>query len=233
MMVVFCAWSSVSAFDGFVLLQGIPGESTDTRHRDWIDITSFSQSVVKSSGAPQFSEFSFAKNQDKSSPQLFLRAANGMPVPRATLELTQTSVDQKRFYQVVLSNCVVRAARVSGASNGSDKPMEQVGLSYNWISWTYSQIRPDGTSAGDTATFWDVVRGTGHEPFRLTGVKEGTNIVVSWLGKSGATYRLSGSPNITGQYSLVQSFTATSNGMIRLTFPIRAGNLFYVADTSY
>ena len=29
------------AFDGFIKIDGIPGESTDDKHKDWIEILSF------------------------------------------------------------------------------------------------------------------------------------------------------------------------------------------------
>ena len=73
--------------------------------------------------------------------------------------------------------------------------------------------------------------GTGTVPFLLTGINQGNNIVVTWPGTTGTTYRVMGSPLLTGPYSLVQSFTQPSNGPVRLTFPISSGNLFYRAET--
>ena len=228
-----CGLSAARAYDAFLLLQGIPGESVDSRHSDWIDITSFQQGVAKSAGAPpRFPEMTFGKNLDKSSPLLSLRTANGQPIPRATLELTQAGDSRTRFYQVILSNCVVRATATGGSTQGQDRPAEQVALAYDWISWTYTEFDSSGNRRGDIQTFWDVLRNSGQGSFRLNGVKQGTNIVVSWEGVLGTTYRLSGSPLITGPYTLVQSVTPTSNGTVRLTFPLRTGNLFYRADAT-
>ncbi len=33
------------AFDAFLKIDGIPGESTDDKHKDWIEITSYSQAI--------------------------------------------------------------------------------------------------------------------------------------------------------------------------------------------
>src|SRR5687768_15212154 len=85
LLLLLCGTNFAPAFKGFLFLQGIPGESIDSRHADWIDVESFSQAVSKSGITPSFSELWLQKSQDKSSPELALRAANGKPIPRALL----------------------------------------------------------------------------------------------------------------------------------------------------
>jgi type VI secretion system secreted protein Hcp len=234
LFLLVCAATAAHASDAFLLLQGIPGESADSRHKDWIDILAFSKTVSNSGTRPGFSEFVIQKNQDKSSPLLALRAANGARIPRAVLELVQPSQERLRFYQIVLSNSTVRSWQISGSA-GQDKPAEAVGLDYEWISWTYTEFDAAGRPRGDILAYWDVVRNRGglgaDVPFELTGAKQGTNIVVTWPGRAGTTYRITGSPVLTGPYTLVQSLTQPTNGPVRVTFPISTGNLFYRAET--
>lgn len=222
------------AFDGFLLLEGIPGESTDARHENWIDVEAFTQAVSKSGIKPSFSELWLQKSQDKTSPELALRAANGKPIPRAMLELTQPGDTRLRFYQITLSNCLVRTVQISGAT-GQTRPSEAIGLDYQWISWTYTEFDATGRPRRDISSYWDLVRARGgvgaDAPFELTGTKQGSNIVVTWPGRAGTTYRIMGSPALTGPYTLVQSLTQPTNGPVRLTFPIATGNLFYWAET--
>ena len=230
-LLLLCGLTSASAFRAFLWLDGIPGESTESNHKDWIDVIGFSEGVAKSPGSlPRFFELSFTKEQDKSSPLLFLRTANGVKIRRATLELSEDFEVRQRFYQVILSNSVVRAASMDGNAGSGGKPRESVGLSYEWISWTYTEFDGAGRKIGDTTAFWDLLRNGGTGSFRLTGTKQGTSIVVSWDATLGKTYRLSGSSNITGPYTFVQSVTPTSNGVVRLNFPIGTGNLFYRAE---
>ena len=233
LFLLLCVVSAAPASDMFLLLEGIPGESADSRHKDWIDIIAFTKAMSRSQTNLTFSELWLQKDQDKSSPLLALRAANGARIPRAVLELIHPGETRLRFYQVVLSNSTVRTWQIGGSA-GQDKPSEAVGLNYEWISWTYTEFDATGRRRGDISAYWDLVRnggGTGTVPFLLTGTKQGNNIVVTWLGTTGTTYRVMGSPLLTGPYSLVQSFTQPSNGPVRLTFPISSGNLFYRAET--
>ena len=218
----------------FLFLEGIPGESTDNRHKDWIDIIAFTKAMSRSETNLTFSELWLHKNQDKSSPLLALRAANGARIPRAVLELMQAGETSTRFYRVTLSNSTVRTWQINGGG-GQDKPSEAVGLDYEWISWTYTEFDAAGRPRGDISAYWDLVRNRGgigaDAPFELTGTKQGTNIVVTWPGRAGAVYRITASPILTGPYGVVQSFTQPSNGPVRLTFPISSGNIFYRAET--
>ena len=225
--------SAAPASDMFLLLEGIPGESADNRHKDWIDIIAFTKAMSRSETNLTFSELWLQKDQDKSSPLLALRAANGIRIPRAVLELMQPGETSTRFYRITLSNSTVRTWQINGSA-GLVRPSEAVGLGYEWISWTYTEFDATGRPRGDISAYWDLVRnggGTGTVPFLLTGSKQGNNIVVTWLGATGTTYRVMGSPLLAGPYSLVQSFTQPSNGPVRLTFPISSGNLFYRAET--
>lgn len=233
LLLLLCAVTVARASDMFLFLEGVPGESADSRHKDWIEILAFSKGMSHSGTKPTFSELWLQKDQDKSSPLLALRAANGARIPRAVLELIQPGETRARFYQVTLSNSTVRTWQISGSA-GQIKPSEAVGLDFAWISWTYTEFDATGRPRGDISAYWDLVRnsgGTGTVPFQLTGTKQGNNIVVTWLGTTGTIYRVMSSPILTGPYSLVQSFTQPSNGPVRLTFPISSGNLFYRAET--
>ena len=232
LFLLLCAVSAAPAADMFLFLEGIPGESADDRHKEWIDIIAFTKAMNRSETRPTFSEFWLQKDQDKSSPLLALRAANGARIPRAVLELIQPGETRLRFYRVTLSNSTVRTWQINGSA-GQSKPAEAVGLDFEWISWTYTEVDATGRPR-DISAYWDLFRnsgGTGTVPFQLTGTKQGTNIVVTWPGSAGTTYRVMSGPLLTGPYGLVQSFTQPSNGAVRLTFPISSGNLFYRAET--
>ena len=68
------------AFDAFLKIDGIPGESSDDKHKDWIEILSFSHGLSqpasgsRSSGGAasaercNHSDFSIVKTLDKASP---------------------------------------------------------------------------------------------------------------------------------------------------------------------
>jgi type VI secretion system secreted protein Hcp len=77
------------AFDGFMQLNGIEGESTDTKHKGWIEISDCNMEIMQrvsttassaggaSAEKADFSNLRFTKLMDKSSPQLALACAKG------------------------------------------------------------------------------------------------------------------------------------------------------------
>ena len=87
------------AFDAFIKIEGIPGESTDDKHKDWIEVLSYSTGVSQpsagsassgggaSSERADFQDFSIVKTLDKASPKLALACARGEHIPTVTLEL--------------------------------------------------------------------------------------------------------------------------------------------------
>ncbi len=64
----------------FLSIPGIPGESTDDKHKDQIDIESYSQSVEG-----RDCQLSFSKRVDKASPLLAEAASTRKTIPSATL----------------------------------------------------------------------------------------------------------------------------------------------------
>jgi len=71
------------AFDAFLRIDGIPGESQDSNHKDWIEILSYRHGVrqpvsitASSAGGAatervSFGEFMISKLVDKATPKLF------------------------------------------------------------------------------------------------------------------------------------------------------------------
>ena len=72
--------------DYFLKLDGIPGESVDSKHKDEIDIMSFSFGETQTgtalgggggAGKVQMQDFHFTMRTSKASPKLFLACASG------------------------------------------------------------------------------------------------------------------------------------------------------------
>src|SRR3954449_7169931 len=96
-------------FVGFMKIDGIPGESTDDKHKDWIELTSYSHemrqppSQTKSSaggasaGRAQHSDFQIAKLVDKASPVLYEACSSGKHIKEATVEFCRAGGDQLKF----------------------------------------------------------------------------------------------------------------------------------------
>jgi type VI secretion system secreted protein Hcp len=157
-------------FDTFLKIDGIPGESTDDKHKDWIELLSFDFGMTQPSSATDSSagggttervdveDLQIVKHLDKASTKLYELCCSGKHIATATLELCRAGGDKTRYLEVKLEQVVISSARPSGKSEGSDGfPTERVSLNFGKVKWTYTQQkRADGSGGGNVAGGWDL-----------------------------------------------------------------------------
>ncbi len=135
----------------------IKGESTDDKHKDWIEVESFSHGLSQpSSGASgtggraaaraDFGSFYITKAVDKASPDLNLFCAQGKHIAKLEFEACQETGEKVCYLKYELENAMVQSVQVNGG--GSQRASEAVAFSYDKIAWTYTAVKDDG-SAGD------------------------------------------------------------------------------------
>jgi len=156
------------AFDAFIKIDGIDGESTDDKHQGWIEIISFNNgltqsvsSTASSSGGASaeranFQNFCFSKQLDIASPALALACADGTHIDSIVVELCRAGTEKVKFMEYKLTNCIISGVTVQGNGEG-DLPTENVTIDFGKISWAYTQQkRQGGGAAGNMATGWDL-----------------------------------------------------------------------------
>ena len=157
------------AFDAFLKISTIPGESTDDKHKDWIEILSYSHSLrqpnsgsVSAGGARSaervdHADFTIVKALDKASPKLALSCCRGEHIPEVTLALCRATGDKAKYMEYKMSDVIVSSTRPGGAAKGGDSlPLEEVSFSYSKIEWTYTATDAAGKSKGDVKANWDL-----------------------------------------------------------------------------
>jgi type VI secretion system secreted protein Hcp len=163
------------AFDAFLKIATIPGESTDDKHADWIEILSYSHGVSQpisgsvSSGGSRSAErvdhqnFSIVKTLDKASPKLALACCNGEHINEVKVELCRAGGDKTKYMEYKMSDVMVSSVRPGGASQGAENlPLEEVTFSYGKIEWTYTETdHKTGKPKGDIKSHWDLVANKG------------------------------------------------------------------------
>jgi len=158
------------AFDSFIKIDGIPGESSDDKHKDWIEVLSFDHMMDQPASATASSTggataervnhgtFNFAHSLDKASAKLYEACCTGKHIKEVTLELCRAGGDKVKYMEIKLEQVLVSQVSLNGASEGdSGFPSETISLSYGKIKWTYTQQkRQDGTGGGNVSAGWDL-----------------------------------------------------------------------------
>ncbi len=141
-------FSTSSAQSIYIKIGDIKGESQDAKHKDWIDVLSFSDGLARPSGGATGSgrmrssvsmgEIAITKMLDKTTPKLIEAITKGAVIPIVNLEFT--SSNRNVYYTIKLSNVLISS--YSSSASESSKLMEQFALNYEKITWEYTE--PNG-----------------------------------------------------------------------------------------
>jgi len=153
------------AYDGFLKIEGIPGESLDDKHKDWIEILSYSHGVSQPASAERcdHQDFSIVKQLDKSSPKLAEALCNGQHIPAIQLELCRATGDKQKYMEYRMEDVIISSYEtispahvqaysniefknftLTGLAGGESLPMEEVSFNYRRFMWEYTS--EDGNS---------------------------------------------------------------------------------------
>jgi len=147
----------------YIKFDGVDGESQDAKHKEWIEILSFSQTIsrgdsgasVRSSAGAVFQDIVLTKELDKSSPKLAESIAMGKVFPILEFHLTSSA---GTYYAYELKNVMVTSYSISG--DADERPTEQISLNFEEIKTTYTEYGPDGSKKGNVEYTWKVEEGT-------------------------------------------------------------------------
>jgi len=157
------------AFDVFVKIDGIPGESLDDQHKDWIEVLHFehvleqpASATASSSGGATAARvnhrpYVFVHQIDKASPKLAEACCKGSHIKEVKFEFFRAGGDKTKYYEVTLEQALVTKVEPVGAADEDGFPSERISLTYGKIKWNYiQQKRTDGKGGGNVATGWDL-----------------------------------------------------------------------------
>ena len=120
----------MALFDAFLKLDGIKGESADSKHKGEIDIESFSWGMSQTgvsatgggggAGKVKVHDISFQKKTDASSPLLFLNCANGAHIKEATFVVRKAGGTQLEFLKIKLTDVLISSYKPHGTDGTID-----------------------------------------------------------------------------------------------------------------
>jgi type VI secretion system secreted protein Hcp len=154
------------AIDYFLRIDGIPGESSDAKHKGEIDVLSWSWGEANpvppggsggggGAGKVQMQDFSFTARVSKASPSLMLACASGKHFKSAVLTARKSGKPQVEFLTFSLADVLVTAYQTGGAE-GDVVPMDAVSLNFAKLQMEYKQQKADGSLGTSIKAGWDV-----------------------------------------------------------------------------
>jgi type VI secretion system secreted protein Hcp len=130
----------------FAKLGDIKGESGDAKHKDEIEVLSFSWGVTRAA-APKatFQDFVIVHNIDKASPLLLRACALGTHLKDATITHRKSGEGRLEYLVVKLNDVVITGVTHGGASDQPATGSETVSLAFAKVDFEYRPQRPDGS----------------------------------------------------------------------------------------
>lgn len=156
------------AIDAYLQIDGIPGESADSAHQGWIELTTAHwgvrqpKSATSSTGGGHTAErcehrtLSISKLVDLASPMLMQTCSAGKTIPKAKLEFMRADGQgvPVKYYEVELENVLI--GNMEQVVTEGNILHDSVGLKFSRVRWKYTQQKIGGGIAGNTTGGWDL-----------------------------------------------------------------------------
>ena len=169
------------AFNTFIKIDGIEGQSTDVAHANWIDVVAFSHGAsqetqyanqTNAAGRGVLEPLTFVHLLDKATPNLQKACLSGQNIATINVEVcAQIGGAKQKLYEVELTNCRITEAKVQtvdgptckesllcgvGRDANSLRLVEQVGIVAEQVKWTTHTFKTTGELGGDVQAGWNV-----------------------------------------------------------------------------
>ena len=153
----------MAAFDYFLKIDGIAGESTDAKHKGEIDVLSWSwgetQEIAASpgggggTGKVAMTDLHVSANLSKASPPLLLACASGKHIKSAVLTGRKAGKGQDDFLTFSLTDVLVSGYQTGGAA--AEAPLDSISLNFSKIEMTYREQTAKGSLGPAIRVGWD------------------------------------------------------------------------------
>ncbi len=145
----------------------IPGESTDSDHKGWVEVTSWAQGIHQPSSAVASTSgghaaercehvpMMFTKDVDKASVYLWEACSAAYAYDVEIQFFRASGTVRTNYLTIKLSNAIISSVQTHVASEGL--PTETFSLKYAKIVWTHRGSHVDGSAnVGNDAAGWDL-----------------------------------------------------------------------------
>jgi type VI secretion system secreted protein Hcp len=151
--------------DYFLKIDGIDGESQDSKHKNEIQLESWSWGETQGgfmtagggggAGKVSMQDFHFVMKVNKASPKLFSTCSDGSHIKKAVLVCRKAGKDQQEYLTWTFTDLLVSSYQ-TGGSAGDVVPTDQISLNFTQIEVEYKEQKQDGTLGPSVKAGWNV-----------------------------------------------------------------------------
>jgi type VI secretion system secreted protein Hcp len=156
------------AIDVYLSIDGIKGESNDSAHIGWIEVTAAQWGVKQPRSATastsgghtaercEHKSIALTKLADLSSPILMQTCSAGRTIPKAKLEFMRADGDGRpvKYYEIELENVLIGS--IDQVVHQGSGLHDSFTLKFSTVRWRYTQQKISGGAAGNTVGGWDL-----------------------------------------------------------------------------
>ncbi len=153
------------AVDMFIKIDDIKGESTDAKHKDEIDVLSWTWGVTQSgtshtgtgggAGKVQVSDLTFTKIVDRSTPILLKSSCSGKHLKSAVLIVRRAGGTPLEYLKITMEDLLVSAVS-TGGGRGDDTITENITLNFARVKVEYVPQVLGGGGGASIPMGWDI-----------------------------------------------------------------------------
>lgn len=144
------------AFDAFMKIDGVDGESDDAQYLKWIEVQSFKWGAARAGGGTAgrvvAEDFQIVHEVDRASPLLMRHCCDGTHIPTATLSCRRAGAQPLEFLKYKMTEVIISSFHPGGiaagpnGTPGDNTPTEQVTLNFQKMTYSYRPQNPDGSA---------------------------------------------------------------------------------------
>jgi type VI secretion system secreted protein Hcp len=154
------------AVDTFAKIGDIKGESQDDKHKEEIELLSWSWGVNQSgtiasgggggAGKVSFNDFNFSHYVDKASPNLMKACATGEHIKDAVFTQRKAGKGQQEYLVIKMNDVLITGVSPGGSSGDSGLVVEQVTLQASKVDLEYKPQKADGSLDAGLHFIYDI-----------------------------------------------------------------------------
>jgi len=152
--------------DYFLKIDGVQGESTDSKHKGEIELESFSWGETNSgghgagggggAGKVSVQDLHFVMKLNKASPKLLLACAMGQHLKQVVLTARKAGKQQQEFLVYKFTDLLISSYQTGASAQDLEGPLDQVSFNFARIEMEYRPQKPDGSLDAPIKAGWDV-----------------------------------------------------------------------------